>query len=301
MEPDLASTIAWRRGVARVRGRRVDGGPPVLVTTSPSTVYPSIVAYVLWINHTRTDLAYYPGRYEPPSAVDRGTDDRSGSISATGCWPPSTARSRTSTPITVRRSTATPTSRWSMSNATLVGYRDGTVNIVEWNQRPDAPGRSRRHRRRASPRSCGAASSTQLSTRPDGVDQVYTLGGTAFTPRAPRSASTPTATRWSSSRRGDGGLRSPRSSNASGRFAGWSSTSTPMARDDCLLITPGWADDDRARSRHPRPLPHPRRPRLPSGHLQPGSSPSRSSSRPRRPSTQRGVSRAPCAMRRRLP
>ena len=51
----------------------VDGSPPVLVTTyRPSTVYPSIVAYVLWIDHTRTDLAYYPGRYEPPSAVDRG-------------------------------------------------------------------------------------------------------------------------------------------------------------------------------------------------------------------------------------
>ena len=60
-------------GVWHRTGPSVDGGPPVLVTTyRPSTEYPSIVAYVLWIDHTRTDLAYYPGRYEPPSAVDRG-------------------------------------------------------------------------------------------------------------------------------------------------------------------------------------------------------------------------------------
>ncbi|MGH2844146.1 MAG: hypothetical protein ACRDKL_11280, partial [Solirubrobacteraceae bacterium] len=60
-------------GVWHRTGPSVDGGPPELVTTyRPSTQYPSIVAYVLWIDHTRTDLAYYPGRYEPPSAVDRG-------------------------------------------------------------------------------------------------------------------------------------------------------------------------------------------------------------------------------------
>jgi hypothetical protein len=71
---------------------------------------PSIFAYVLWIDHTRTDLAYYPGRHEPPSAVDRGPMMAS-RRSATGCSPPSTAPSRTSTPMAVRRSTATPTSR----------------------------------------------------------------------------------------------------------------------------------------------------------------------------------------------
>ena len=51
-------------GVWHRTGPSVVGGPPVLVTTyRPSTEYPSVVAYVLWIDHTRTDLGYYPGRY----------------------------------------------------------------------------------------------------------------------------------------------------------------------------------------------------------------------------------------------
>ena len=73
--PSIKPVFATRlpgEGVWRRTGRSVDGGPPVLVATyRPSTEYPSIVAYVLWIDHTRTDLTYYPGRYEPPSAVER--------------------------------------------------------------------------------------------------------------------------------------------------------------------------------------------------------------------------------------
>jgi len=34
--------------------------------------YPRIVAYVAWFDHTRTSVAFYPGRYEPPSAPVRG-------------------------------------------------------------------------------------------------------------------------------------------------------------------------------------------------------------------------------------
>ena len=34
--------------------------------------YPRIVAYVAWFDHTRTSIAWYPGRYEPPSAAVRG-------------------------------------------------------------------------------------------------------------------------------------------------------------------------------------------------------------------------------------
>ena len=49
------------------------GGPPVLVTTfRTERDYPRIVAYVAWFDHTRTLRAYYPGRYEPPSASLRG-------------------------------------------------------------------------------------------------------------------------------------------------------------------------------------------------------------------------------------
>ena len=45
----------------------------MLVTTfRPEPSYPSIVAYVAWFDHTRTALAFYPGRYEPPNAAVRG-------------------------------------------------------------------------------------------------------------------------------------------------------------------------------------------------------------------------------------
>src|SRR5262249_60055200 len=57
------------RGRAPVVGRR----PPVLAPTfRTETDYPRIVAYVAWFDHTRTALAFYPGRYEPPNAPVRG-------------------------------------------------------------------------------------------------------------------------------------------------------------------------------------------------------------------------------------
>ena len=60
-------------GVWRSTGRIVNGASPVLVTTFRSEpAYPRIVAYVAWFDHTRTQLALYPGRYEPPRASPRG-------------------------------------------------------------------------------------------------------------------------------------------------------------------------------------------------------------------------------------
>ena len=60
-------------GVWRGTGPTVSGRSPVLVTTFRTEVdYPRIVAYVAWFDHTRTSVAWYPGRYEPPSAPVRG-------------------------------------------------------------------------------------------------------------------------------------------------------------------------------------------------------------------------------------
>ena len=60
-------------GVWEPTGPPIVGRPPVLVTTFRTEVaYPRIVAYVAWFDHTRTAAAYYPGRYEPPSAPNRG-------------------------------------------------------------------------------------------------------------------------------------------------------------------------------------------------------------------------------------
>src|SRR6476469_10019643 len=70
--PVFAHPLAGE-GVWNSTGERVNGKPPVLVTTFRTEVdYPRIVAYVAWFDHTRTSVAWYPGRYEPPSAPVRG-------------------------------------------------------------------------------------------------------------------------------------------------------------------------------------------------------------------------------------
>jgi hypothetical protein len=68
VRPRLPGEGAWSSV-----GPRVGGVAPVLVTTfRPDPVYPRIVAYAAWIDHTRTALGLYPGRYEPPGASPRG-------------------------------------------------------------------------------------------------------------------------------------------------------------------------------------------------------------------------------------
>jgi hypothetical protein len=119
-------------GEWRPSGPAVAGGPPVLVTTfRTERDYPRIVAYVAWFDHTRTSLAYYPGRYEPPSATLRGPME----VPWGQRW----------------RLLATFNSGFIYSDglngdaldghvneplrdglATLVAYRNGRVNIVDW-------------------------------------------------------------------------------------------------------------------------------------------------------------------------
>jgi hypothetical protein len=125
-------------GVWRPTGPDVNGGPPMLVTEfRPERDYPRNVAYVAWFDHTRTDLGFYPGRYEPPHAavrgpamVPRGQRSRlvatfnAGFIYSDGANG-SSDNGRTNEPL-------------KDGNATLVGYRDGRVDIVTWHGGPDA-------------------------------------------------------------------------------------------------------------------------------------------------------------------
>ena len=170
-------------GVWHRTGPSVDGGPPVLVTTyRPSTAYPSIVAYVMWIDHTRTDLAYYPGRYEPPSAVDRGpmmvpVDQRSrllatfnGGFTHVDTNNGSAVNGHTNEPLID-------------GNATLVGYRNGTVNIVKWTGSTTAPPNVAWARQSLTPILWNGRLNPLLNTDPNSVQWGYTLGGVTFTPR----------------------------------------------------------------------------------------------------------------------
>jgi hypothetical protein len=127
-------------GVWKPSGPLVAGRPPVLVTTfRTERDYPRIVAYVAWFDHRRTALAYYPGRYEPPSATLRGPMQ----VPFGQRW----------------RLLATFNSGFIYSDglngdaldghvneplrdglATVVAYRSGAVNIVDWHGGP-SPGR----------------------------------------------------------------------------------------------------------------------------------------------------------------
>lgn len=120
-------------------GPNIAGGPPVLVTTFRTELaYPRIVAYVAWFDHTRTALAWYPGRYEPPRAPARGPfsipfDQRwrllatfNGGFTYIDGHNGSAVNGQTNEPL-------------ADGLATLVGYRDGRVDIVRWSGGPTAP------------------------------------------------------------------------------------------------------------------------------------------------------------------
>jgi len=132
IEPVFARALPGE-GVWKPTGRALAGKPPVLVTTFRTEVaYPQIVAYVAWFDHTRTALAYYPGRYEPPSATLRGPAEvphsqrwrllasfNSGFIYKDGLNG-DTLNGHVNEPL-------------KQGLATLVSYRDGRVNVVGWN------------------------------------------------------------------------------------------------------------------------------------------------------------------------
>jgi hypothetical protein len=131
IRPVLASPLPGE-GVWKPSGPPVDGRPPVLVTTfRTERDYPRIVAYVAWFDHARTALAYYPGRYEPPSATLRGPMEvpwgqrwrllasfNSGFIYSDGLNG-DVLDGHVNEPLRD-------------GLATLVAYRSGAVNIVDW-------------------------------------------------------------------------------------------------------------------------------------------------------------------------
>ncbi len=170
-------------GVWHGTGPVVAGRPPSLVATyRPSTVYPSIEAYVLWIDHTRTDLAYYPGRYEPPNAVNRGPMmvpvDQRNRLLAT--FNSGFTHTDTNNGSAVNGHTNEPLID---GNATLVAYRNGNVNILKWAGGPDAPANIAWARQSLTPILWNGQLNPQLNTDPNSVQWGYTLGGVTFTPR----------------------------------------------------------------------------------------------------------------------
>ncbi len=119
-------------GIWKPTAPPVDGGPPVLVTSfRPETDYPELLAYVAWFDHARTAIGYYPGRYEPPSATERGPmmvpHDQRWRLLATfnGGFTHEDGENGSAVDGKVNEPLKD-------GKATLVGYRDGRVEIVKW-------------------------------------------------------------------------------------------------------------------------------------------------------------------------
>jgi hypothetical protein len=117
-------------------GPLVGGASPVQVATfRPDASYPQLVAGVAWVDHTRTRLALYPGRYEPP-------DDGAQLAEV----PPQLRSSLLATfnsGFKLEDSGGGFYSQGRMfaplrdGQATLIGSRDGTVDVRTWTGGPD--------------------------------------------------------------------------------------------------------------------------------------------------------------------
>jgi hypothetical protein len=164
-------------GVWNPTGSPVNGGPPVLVTTyRPDPDYPQLVAYVAWFDSTRTNLAYYPGRYEPPHAGVRGpmmvpNSQRprllatfNGGFTYTDGSNGSTVNGIMNEPLKA-------------GNATLVAYGDGRVDIVNWSGGPTTGPDVAWARQSLAPIIWDGQLNPTLNENPNSPQWGYTLGG----------------------------------------------------------------------------------------------------------------------------
>ena len=132
IEPALPGEGLWRS-----TGISVNGVAPVLVTTfRPDPNYPQMVAGVAWIDRTRTSLTLYPGRYEPPAGSIRGPLE----------VPPQLRRQLLATFNSGFRLEDSGGGFAALGHvyaplrdglATLVGLRDGSVDVRAWTGGPE--------------------------------------------------------------------------------------------------------------------------------------------------------------------
>jgi hypothetical protein len=164
-------------GIWKPTGPPVDGGPPVLVTSfRPEAEYPELLAYVAWFDHTRTAVGYYPGRYEPPSAAVRGPmmvpygqrwrllATFNGGFTYEDGENGSTVDGHVNEPL-------------KDGKATLVGYRDGRVEIVKWSGGPNGGPDVAWARQSLAPIVWNGRLNPALNEDPNSPAWGFTLGG----------------------------------------------------------------------------------------------------------------------------
>jgi Phosphodiester glycosidase len=164
-------------GIWKPTGPSIDGGPPVLVTTfRPEAEYPELLAYVAWFDHTRTAIGYYPGRYEPPNAVLRGPmmlphsqrwrllASFNGGFTYEDGENGSNVNGHVNEPL-------------KDGKATLLGYRDGRVEIVKWSGGPNAGPEVAWARQSLAPIVWNGRLNPELNEDPNSPEWGFTLGG----------------------------------------------------------------------------------------------------------------------------
>jgi len=118
---------------------RLASNPPVLITTlRDQPEYPRVLAGLAWINTKRARLALHAGRLEPSVPIPRGAMDVPAAER-----PKLLASFNSGFKLSDSHGGFVLGGRTyaAMRNgqATLVGYTDGSVNVLDWNQGANAP------------------------------------------------------------------------------------------------------------------------------------------------------------------
>ena len=126
-------------GIWRATRPGLGSEAPLLISTLRNQPeYPRVVAGLAWIDAKRTWIALNPGRQEPSVSIPRGSMDvpraSRGKLLATFNSGFKLSDSRGGFVLNGHTY-----STMQDGQATLVGYRDGRVNVIEWHHGPYAP------------------------------------------------------------------------------------------------------------------------------------------------------------------
>jgi hypothetical protein len=126
-------------GVWRATRPELEAEPPVLLTTLRNQPeYPRVVTGLAWIDAKRTTVALKPGRQEPSVPIPRGSMDlpRAGRGALLASFNSGFKLSDSQGGFAVNGHTY---ATMHTGLATLVGYTDGKVNVLDWRGGPIAP------------------------------------------------------------------------------------------------------------------------------------------------------------------
>ncbi len=132
--PPLAGEGVWRPA----RAESVTNAPILLTTLRNQPEYPSVVAGLAWIDVKRTKVMLHPGRQEPSVEIPRGSMDipQTGREKLLATFNSAFKLSDSHGGVALNGHTYAPMRN---GQATLVGYEDGSVNVIEWVNGPTAP------------------------------------------------------------------------------------------------------------------------------------------------------------------